>query len=308
MTRTHLLLIAVALLLVVGCAQPGLPGATSQPPPAHAPGLSLAAAAEGARESSSARGGEPVAGYSAWLAATAAPALAARPAPTAQASRNMRVPDGFRAQEGGPARAKRGPDEPYGFVARYAHESQVLLAQVPVLPQLRMLSCEAAAMRMVLAACGVRAGEEEILARMGKSDDPRVGFRGSVDGNGHDLALADYGVYAEVVQRVLRSYGVPATAVRGMGDWQLRQTVQSGKAVVVWVTAETEPTIIEGDGYRLVEGEHVYVVVGVLDDGQLLVHDPWGARADSGRAGTFPVPAIKQWDLFERMAVIVPLS
>jgi len=204
--------------------------------------------------------------------------------------------------------AKPGPDEPFAYVARYEPECEVLLGQVPALPQLRNLSCEAATIRMALAGRGIEASEEEILERMGQSDDPRQGFRGNVDGDGHGESLADYGVYAEVVERVLETFDVPAEAVYGMSDWQLRQAVRGGAAVIVWVTGRENPRIVEEQGYRLVEEEHVYVVVGLLRDGRLLVHDPWGARADSGRAGTFPVWAIQQWVLFDRQAVVVPLD
>lgn len=97
-------------------------------------------------------------------------------------------------------------------------------------------------------------------------------------------------------------------AVYEMSDEELKQAVTENKAVIVWMTGERESNIIQKDGYNLVEGEHVYVVIGVTKDGRFLVHDPWGARADSGRTGTFIVLQIYQWDLFGRMVVTVPFS
>lgn len=182
---------------------------------------------------------------------------------------------------------------------------------VPQIPQLRNLSCEAAAIRMVLAAWGIKASEEEILARMGTDENPHVGFRGDVDGSGHAPDLRDYGTYAEVVERVLASFGVVSETVYGMTDEHLRLAVRDGNAVIVWASAESNPIIIdvdaEGERFRLVEGEHTYVVIGLSTDGYFLIHDPWGARPGSQWGGTRFVRRIVQWDLFDRMAVIVPL-
>ncbi len=295
-------LLVAAMLLLAGCMLP-------------APPTGALRAASG-----------PIAVVATQPTATPLPSLAERPQPTLPSSRSgapetVEVtasptlaggPHGVTAAPTVPATStptpKPGPDEPFAYVERYRAESEVLLDTIPALPQLRNLSCEAATMRMVLAARGITPSEEEVLQRMGQSDDPRQGFRGDVDGDGHDPELSNYGVYAEVVERVLRSYGVPATAVHGMSDSQLRETVRGGQAVIVWVSARENPHIIEQDGYRLVEEEHVYVVVGLLKDGRLLVHDPWGVRADSGRVGTFPIWVIRQWDLFDRQAVVVPLS
>lgn len=211
-----------------------------------------------------------------------------------------------------PAAAPAAPgDMNFAFVQEFDPLSEVLLEAVPQIPQLRNLSCEAAAIRMVLAAWDVRASEEEILARMGTDENPHVGFRGDVDGYGHSDDLSDYGTYAEVVERVLESFGVASETVYGMTDEHLRQAVRDGSAVIVWTTAESNPIVLDVDGggerFRLVEGEHTYVVVGISADGRFLIHDPWGARPGSRWAGTRFVRRIVQWDLFDRMAVVVPL-
>lgn len=211
-----------------------------------------------------------------------------------------------------PAAAPAAPgDMNFAFVQEFGPLSEVLLEAVPQIPQLRSLSCEAAAVRMVLEAWDVRASEEEILARMGTDENPHVGFRGDVHGDGHAPDLRDYGTYAEVVERVLASFGVASETVYGMTDEHLRLAVRDGNAVIVWASAESNPTIIDvdagGEKFRLVEGEHTYVVVGISLDGRFLIHDPWGARPGSRWAGTRFVSRIPQWDLFDRMTVVVPL-
>jgi len=315
MTR-RLVFVAVTLLSLMGCVR--LPAQPSGDPPVRPLGLAASVGQRGlveaARDGASSGGvGGPQAGVPptpapdqpalATEAAGPTPAAVAPSTPTPTVT--VSIPTVAATLAPTP---KPGPDEPFGYVQIFGPQCEVLLDAVPALPQLRNLSCETAAMRMVLAARGVTTSEEEILARMPRSEDPHRGFRGNPEGDGHDPELKDYGVYAEVVAQVLQSYGVPAQAVQGMSEWELRQAVRAGNAAIVWVTAEENPRIVEGDGFRLVEGEHVYVVVGLLKDGRLLVHDPWGVRADSGREGTFPVWAVQQWGLFDRQAVIVPLS
>jgi len=200
------------------------------------------------------------------------------------------------------------PRGSFDFAAALHSQCSVLLSRVPALAQGHNLSCEAAAIRMVLAGRWISASEEEILARMGFDENPHKGFRGNPDGALHDPELADYGAYAEVVARVLASFGVPARIVYGMSNNELRATIADGQPVIVWMTRQPEPRAIEANGYRLVDGEHVLVVVGLTNDGRFVAHDPWGARPDSGRTGTFITPEIQNWDLFDRMAVVVPLE
>ncbi len=216
----------------------------------------------------------------------------------------------------GRARAEDAPYPPgpplargvFDYAQTYHSRCSVLLSQVPALAQERNLSCEAAAIRMVLAGRGLVLAEETIVERMPCNPNPHLGFRGQVDGELHQEEMGDYGAYAEVVAAVLASFGAPAAVRYGMGDAELAAAVRGGSAVIVWMTRQPEPKIIEAAGYRLVAGEHVQVVVGLGDGGGFLVHDPWGARPDSGRLGTVLVPEIQQWGLFGRMAVVVPLA
>lgn len=212
-----------------------------------------------------------------------------------------------------PTLALRWPPVPltrsvFDFAEVYRDKCTVLLEQVPALAQERNLSCEAAAMRMVLAGRGLVVREEEILACMILDPNPHKGYRGNVDGPLHEPDMADYGAYAEEVARVLESFGAPARVVYGMSDDQLRAAIEHGRAVIVWMTRQPEPRIIDAGDYRLVDGQHVQVVVGLSTDGRFVAHDPWGARPDSGREGTEIMLAIRHWALFDRQAVVVQLQ
>ena len=225
--------------------------------------------------------------------------------PTPAATAEPRVAPGVEAPHWPAPPLPRGA---YDFAAALHSRCSVLLTQVPALAQAHDLSCEAATIRMVLAGRWLAVSEEEILARMGFDPNPHRGFRGNPDGKLLDPEMADYGAYAEVVARVLESFGAPARAVYGMSDDELRAAIEQGQAVIVWMTRQPEPKVVEADGYRLVHGEHVLVAVGLTADGRFVVHDPWGARPNSGRTGTFITPEIQNWELFDRMAVVVPLQ
>ncbi len=245
--------------------------------------------------------------------ATATPAPPAPPpSPVAPTATPLPEPTPLPRSAPG-SEAPRWPAPPiprgaYDFAAALHSRTSALLSQVPALAQAHDLSCEAATIRMVLAGRWLSVSEEEILARMGYDPNPHRGFRGNPDGKLLDPEMVDYGAYAEVVARVLESFGAPARVVYGMSNDELRAAIEHGRAVIVWMTRQPEPKVVEADGFRLVHGEHVLVVVGLTADGRFVVHDPWGARPNSGREGTFITPEIQNWELFDRMAVVVPLQ
>ena len=287
--RTVLLAAGAVVLLLVGMAfgphllrasAPAWAGAATSPAPQLVASIAPTAAAP----------------------ATRPPTATATPTPTATSTR-MPTPTATPR----PTKTPLPTVAPFAYLEPYRAEASALLVQVPMLPQTYSLSCEAACMRMVLAARGVTVSEDDLLSRMGRDPNPHKGFRGSPFGDGHRADMRDYGVYAEPVARVLQSYGAPAQVVYNMSDNDLRQAVRDGKAVIVWMTAAKDPQVIKEDGYNLVTEEHVYLVVGIVKYGNLLVIDPWGARPDSGRRGAFPLWSPDHWDLFDRMAVVISL-
>jgi len=167
---------------------------------------------------------------------------------------------------------------------------------VPLLGQLRTLSCEAAAARMLAAYYGIDQSEGWFLTAFGASADPHVGFRGNVDGTFG--WIDDYGVYAEPVARALMGAGVIATVRYGLTYEGLRAALDKGSPVIVWTSPRADYYDMP-EGYRLVPEEHTYVVVG-YDSSGFIVHDPlYGGRR-------LKLAALAGWELFSNMAVIGP--
>ncbi|MEU8513901.1 C39 family peptidase [Kitasatospora sp. NPDC048722] len=152
--------------------------------------------------------------------------------------------------------------------------------------------CEAASLRMVLAARGVHVGDQDVLARIGVdrvhyqvgvsgplSGDPYRAFVGDPDGS--EAAGTGFGVYYPPVAQAARSYGLSVMqAGQGISPSQLRAQVAAGHPAIVW--ADYGWSYVTAGSYTAYDGRRVLyagpsehsVVVSAVRDGQLLVDDP----------------------------------
>lgn len=200
-----------------------------------------------------------------------------------------------------------------GQVVRYLYESALSFGgpyrngRIPLYAQEANLSCEAAALRTILASYGVEASEEEIRARIPVADNPHEGFLG--DYHGGFGTVQDYGVYAEPLAGVLAAYGLEARASYGMTYAELDRLVRHGARVIVWLTKweadEREYGVVERDGWvvaRLHGHQHVAVVVGRDAAGRWVLHDPYplgGPEPGVLKPGqTYTCSVIPNWEAF----------
>ena len=180
--------------------------------------------------------------------------------------------------------------------AASAPAGKSVLLSVPVLAQAHSLTCEAAAARMVATYLGKPTTEAWIQDQLGKDDNPHKGFRGDMDAEFG--GIVNYGVYAEPLAQTLRSLGLSADVRYHIGYADLRAALDNGQPVIVWLSQFAAPGYFDQPGgYRLVPGEHSYVVVG-YDAAGLVVNDP----LNGGRQ--FHIRAIPHWELFNNMALI----
>ena len=180
--------------------------------------------------------------------------------------------------------------------ASAAPAGKSVLLRVPVLGQEHSLTCEAAAARMVAAYLGKPVTEAWIQAQLGTDNNPHKGFRGDIDEPFG--GVTHYGVYAEPLAQALRSLGLGADVHYGIGYADVRAALDRGQPVIVWLSQFAAAGFYDQPGgYRLVPGEHSYVVVG-YDDKGLVVNDP----LNGGRQ--FHVRALPHWELFNNMTLI----
>ncbi len=184
---------------------------------------------------------------------------------------------------------------------------------VPYYRQQRNLSCEAAALRMALAAKGVFVSENELLDRIGVDPtphngnvwgDPHAAFVGNVDGR---QPTTGYGVYWEPIARVGSQYR-PSRAFTGGTISQITAEIAKGNPVIIWGNATTGARIDwktpTGKTVLAINGEHTRVVKGFVgsqdNPTSIIVNDPlYGERVYS--AASFD----RDWSLLARSGVIV---
>lgn len=196
-----------------------------------------------------------------------------------------------------------------GLETSYSLNTQI--SQIPLLSQQRNLSCEAAAIRMVLDFYQEKVSEDDILAKLPKNLNPNLGFRGNVDGK--VWGINDYGVYAPVVAKVLEDFAIPSTAYTNINEGFLKQRVMDGKPAIIWVNTtnpnpKTVTTKVGKEQVKLVTGEHTVVVKG-YKNGKWVINDPWAKTSPNGLriADSFEVENLDSiyWHMFDHMAVIV---
>ena len=175
---------------------------------------------------------------------------------------------------------------------------------VPSHPQSLPLDCEARVAVDYAAFFGYHIGEMQFFNHTPKSDDPDKGFVGNVNGLWGQIPPHDYGVHAEPVAELLRSYGVSAYAHRPLSWDDLRAEIAASRPVYVWVVGSVYGgypvyyTAASNSHLSIVAPkEHVVMVVGytaynvtIQDNGQTYTRS----------IGDF----LTSWSAMDNMAII----
>lgn len=180
-------------------------------------------------------------------------------------------------------------------------DSVILLSGFPLLKQQHMLTCEAAAASMATKAVLT---EAQIMARMPRSADPNLGFRGNLDGL-PDPKLWNYGVYAGPVSKVLGGYGYTSTVLQNATNAQVKAYIRKGWPVVLWLTYSLKPAtprlgMAGGRPFVLVPHEHAILALG-YDANTVIANDPWLPKIVRYRWSDFD----HSWALFGNMALAI---
>lgn len=142
---------------------------------------------------------------------------------------------------------------------------------------------------------GFKIHELAFQNRLPRSDDPDTGFVGDVMGVWGNIPPRAYGVHAAPVAALLREYGLPADARRGMTFDELKAEIADGRPVIAWVVghvAAGTPQVYTSSAGRQITvsaKEHTVIVVGYTPEvvfvqdggwlyGRALKHfeDSWG--------------------------------
>ncbi|HUF39087.1 MAG TPA: C39 family peptidase [Anaerolineales bacterium] len=168
-------------------------------------------------------------------------------------------------------------------------------------PQTFNLSCESRSASDFARYFGVYFTELEFLYALPLSDNPDTGFVGDVQGPLGQLPPLGYGVHARPVAALMRSFGLNATAHKGMALDQVRSELAAGRPVMIWAIRElststpVDYTASDGDTTIVARFEHTFIVIGygpgyitVLDNHRVYsvstrqFQDSWGVLGNMG--------------------------
>ncbi|MCW7940698.1 hypothetical protein AAW14_01290 [Streptomyces hygroscopicus] len=173
-----------------------------------------------------------------------------------------------------------------------ASHSTARASEVPLYGMQLNNTCEAASLRMVLGARGIRTGDQAILKQFGidrthyqfgrsgaLSGNPFRSFVG--DPNGSQKAGTGFGVYYPPVAAAARSFGLNVLAAgQGVSLDQLRSQVSQGHPAIVWVdyfwrrAATTSYTAYDGARIPYAGPAEHAVVVTAYSGSTVTVNDP----------------------------------
>jgi len=166
------------------------------------------------------------------------------------------------------------------------------------------LSCEARSAVDWAAFWGVSLDETQFLADLAYSDNPETGFVGDPNGAWGGIPPASYGVHAEPVAQLLRSYGLQAQAQKGLSWNDLRAEIAAGRPAIVWVVGQMwggtplDYTAADGSTTTVARFEHTMILFG-YDEARVHVADAY-----SGWSQTYPLDIfLASWGVLGNMAV-----
>jgi uncharacterized protein YvpB len=168
------------------------------------------------------------------------------------------------------------------------------------------LSCESRSAVDVAAYWGVSIPEREFFARLPKTDNPHTGFVGNVYEHWGQLPPNGYGVHAEPIANLLRSYGLAAEARYGLGLEGLRAELAAGRPVIIWATPRmaSQPvatyTASDGQTVSAIRYEHTVTAVGYTRYAIYVVDSATGYRWAYGNNSLRAA-----WDKLGQMSVVV---
>lgn len=187
---------------------------------------------------------------------------------------------------------------------------------VPFHKQENPLTCETAALRMVLNYYQAGLSEDELLEKLsfdvrepmtpeGVWGDPDKGFVGRVDGS--VFHGTGYGVFDAPIRNLARQFK-GAVELQDPNVEKIVGLVQGGKPVIVWGLLSNRPPIYwqtaAGKTVEAHPGEHARVVIGFTgeshDPKKLILLDPIYGRIHMG-VDEF----VRDWEVMKKRTVVV---
>ena len=194
-------------------------------------------------------------------------------------------------------------------------EPEITLIDAPLYWQKYRLSCEAASLRMALAAKEVYISEDDIMGEIGYDatphknnvwGDPYSAYVGDINGK---ICDTGYGVYWEPVAKAANNW-IEAEAFSGWDLQKLTDEIKSGNPVIMWGTLPVDALhdcswqTPQGKDIKTFKETHVRLVVGFIGDEnnpeKIILNDPL-----SGKLYWDTSYFLKNWETFNYSGVVV---
>ena len=130
------------------------------------------------------------------------------------------------------------------------------------------LSCESRSAADLAGYWGLYVPEVEFFDTLPTSDNPEVGFVGSVYGTWGQTPPNPYGVHAAPVAALLREYGLNAESRKGMTLHELKTEIAAGRPAIVWIVGHVwqgvpiDYTANDGSTVIVAQYEHTMIAYG----------------------------------------------
>jgi subtilisin-like proprotein convertase family protein/uncharacterized protein YvpB len=184
--------------------------------------------------------------------------------------------------------------------------SQARIYNISGHPQNMPLDCESRVAVDWAAYFGVYIGEYDFFNHLPTSDNPDAGFVGDVWGVWGQIPPYPYGVHAEPVAALLRSYGVDAYAHRPLSWDDLRAEIAAGRPVYVWTISSAAYNEIPiyytaRDAHTSIVAhyEHTIMVIGydensvtIMDGGKIINRTLKGFLSSWSALGNMAITAL----------------
>lgn len=166
------------------------------------------------------------------------------------------------------------------------------------------LSCEARSAADLAAFWGISISETEFLEALPRSDNPDDGYVGDPNDAWGYIPPHSYGVHASPVADTLREYGLEAEAHRGLSWDDLRQEIDAGHPVIVWIIGQmwggraVEYEAPDGSTATVAAYEHTMILTGYNQE-TIQVVDAYSGLYQTYSLNTF----LNSWSVLGNMAV-----
>ena len=166
------------------------------------------------------------------------------------------------------------------------------------------LSCESRSAADLAAFWGVSIREAEFLQALPRADNPEDGFVGNPNDAWGHIPPHGYGVHAGPVAKTLQGFGLEAEAHHELSMDDLREEVDTGHPVIVWVIGQmwggtpVEYEAPDGSTSVVAAFEHTMILTGYNSDTVQVVD------AFSGQYQTYTLSTFQEsWSVLGNMAV-----